>query len=169
MTTEESPTLLIDPKKMLEKIRRHALYLLARRDHTRQELWQKLSRKDYPKPDIDSVLTRLEEAELINSARFAENYTHYRRRKGYGPKRIIMELQAKGVDEAVIAEHVEITDNAWFAELSTIWHKQFKGRLPADQKNYGRQMRFLYNRGFTQDQINKLFKQIKLTDDDDDP
>jgi regulatory protein len=164
MTDDNTLLLQPDPVKIREKLRRYALYLLARRDHTAYELKQKFARKDYHADLIDSVLARLEESGLINSERFAESYAHYRRGKGYGPKRIIMELQAKGVTEAVIAEHVKITDNAWFTEIRTIWRKQFKGRQPADYQDRAKQLRFLYNRGFTQDQINSIFK---LDDNDD--
>lgn len=151
-----------DHRKLLEKIRRHALFLLTRRDHSRQELRQKLSRKDYDAADIDIILTRLEETGLINTERFAESYTHYRRGKGYGPRRIAMELQQKGITDAVIAEQVKITDNAWFTEIRAVWRKHFKGRLPADQKQRAKQLRFLYNRGFTQDQINSIFNECSL-------
>jgi len=154
-TTPLSPE---DHRKLLEKLKRHALFLLARRDHTSLELSQKLSRKGYPEADIATVLTNLEQAGLINARRFTESYTHYRRGKGYGPRRIAMELQAKGVAEAMIAEQVKITDNTWFADIRTIWRKHFKGRLPADQQQRAKQLRFLYNRGFTQDQINSIFK-----------
>ena len=153
--TELSPQ---DHRKLLEKLRRHALFLLTRRDHTSLELTQKLARKGYTAADMDHVIISLEQADLINPVRFAENYTHYRRGKGYGPKRIAMELQAKGVAEGVIAEQVQITDNAWFTEIRSVWRKQFKGRLPTDYQQRARQLRFLYNRGFTQDQINSIFK-----------
>ena len=147
-----------DHTKLIEKIKRHALYLLTRRDHTPFELRQKLLRKAYLAADIESVLIRLEEAGLINVQRFMECYLRYRRARGYGPRRIAMELQAKGVPEAVIAEHLEITDNAWFADIRHAWQKQFKGRLPKDYLERAKQMRFLYNRGFTQEQIRHIFK-----------
>mgnify|MGYP003643123048 CR=1 FL=1 len=152
-------------KKLLDKIRRHALYLLTRRDHTLLELKQKLSRKDYPTTDIDAILIRLEETGLINPRRFTESYTHYRRNKGYGPKRIAMELQTKGIEEAVIAEHIQITDNAWLNDIQKIWRKHFKGQRPTDPKTHAKQLRFLYNRGFTQNQINNLFKNSDALDE----
>lgn len=152
--TTTSPT---DQRKLLEKIRRHALFLLTRRDHTSLELRQKLSRKDYPVTAIDTIITRLEETGLIDPLRFTESYTHYRRSKGYGPRRIAMELQQKGIADGVIAEQVKITDNAWFTEIRDVWRKQFKGLLPTDQQQRARQWRFLYNRGFTQDQIQSVF------------
>ncbi len=157
--TDETTPSPEEHRKLLEKIRRHALYLLTRRDHTRQELKQKLARKQYPAADIATILERLENTGLIDETRFAESYTHYRRGKGYGPRRIAMELQTKGVAEAVIAEHLEMADNAWFTDAHNAWRKQFKGRQPVDPQTRARQLRFLYNRGFTQEQINSVFKQ----------
>lgn len=145
-------------EKQLEKIRRKALALLTRRDHSAQELKQKLSQRGFDNTAIDTVILSLKEHGLQDDGRFAENYAHYRRARGYGPRRIAMELQTRGVAEPMIAEQVKITDNAWFTEIRSLWRKQFKGRQPADHKERARQMRFLYNRGFTQEQINSLLK-----------
>jgi regulatory protein len=154
-------------RKLLEKIRRHALFLLTRRDHTRLELTQKLSRKQYPAEDIATIIQALENAGLINENRFAESYIHYRRAKGYGPRRLAMELQSKGVTDTVIAQHLEMADNAWFTDAHNAWRKQFKGRQPSDPQTRARQLRFLYNRGFTQDQILSVFKQHKIEELDE--
>lgn len=153
-----------DPKK-LEKVRQRALRLLTRRDHSVYELTQKLLDKDCDPHDVKVILGDLERAGLINETRFAENYSHYRRKKGFGPRRISKELAAKGVPETVIAEQVQITDNAWLIEIRTIWRKQFKGRLPSDHASYARQMRFLYNRGFTQDQIKSILSNADSVDE----
>lgn len=143
---------------MLAKIYQNALYLLSRRDHSRLELAQKLARKSYNKNDIEATIQRLESEGWINEKRFTEMYSESRRRKGYGPRRIAMELAAKGIDQTVIAEQLQIFDNAWLTEVRAIWHKQFKGRLPNDSQTRAKQMRFLFNRGFTQDQIASIFK-----------
>ncbi len=142
-----------DHDKTIARIHRLALGLLTRRDHSPQELKQKLAKKGFALEDITTVLATLESAGLINLSRLAENYTHYRKSKGYGPRRIAMELQAKGIPEATIAEQIEITDNAWFTEIRTLWQKHFKGRQPKDARERARQLRFLFNRGYTQDQI----------------
>lgn len=149
----------------LEKLKRHALYLLTRRDHTRHELTEKLLHKGYTTNEIDTILTRLEETGLIDNTRFAEIYASYRRANGYGPKRIAMELQAKGVPDTVIAEQVKITDNAWFTEIKRVWRKQFKGHYPSGAAERAKQQRYLYNRGYTQNQINSLLKNIDEQDE----
>lgn len=150
-----------DQTKLLEKIRNSALYSLTRRDHSYLELKQKLLNKGHDSNNIDQVLHRLKETNLLDDMRFAENYTTYRRNRGYGPVRVSMELKNKGVNETIIAQVVQMADNAWFTEARKVWQKQQRKHQqdqPLDHKEKARQMRFLYNRGFTQEQINRVMK-----------
>jgi regulatory protein len=142
----------------IEKIQRSALALLTRRDHTKLELAQKLARKGYAAEDISTVLDRLEESGLINTNRYIQNFITYRRSRGYGPRRIAMELHTKGAPEALIDEYLNIHDNSWLTEIHNVWQKQFKGRTPADHQTRAKQMRFLFNRGFTQEQIKAVMQ-----------
>ncbi len=103
--------------------------------------------------EIDRVLAALVQAGIINEQRFTENYIYWRRNKGYGPKRIAIELQARGIPAEMIAEQLEITDNAWFAEARKLWQKRFKGIQPSDFKSRAKQIRFLLYRGFTEAHI----------------
>lgn len=96
----------------------------------------------------------------MSDQRFAENYTHWRREKGYGPVRISQELKARGITDEMIAEQLEITDNAWFTEAYKVWKKRFKNKLPNDFKSRVKQMRFLQYRGFTQEQVDSVFFRI---------
>src|SRR4029077_14436536 len=95
---------------------------------------------------------------LLNDARFTENYIRWRRGKGFGPVRISLELQARGISDEVIAEQLKITDNAWFADARKLWQKHFKNQRNSDFATRAKQIRFLQYRGFTQEQINSIFK-----------
>lgn len=127
--------------------------MLTRRDYSQQEIRQKLLVKGFFSHDIDAILSDFVQTGLINEARFIENYIHWRRAKGYGPLRISMELQGRGIATEMIAEHLDITDNAWFIDAHHVWHKHFKGKLPTDFKHRVKHMRFLQYRGFTREQI----------------
>lgn len=109
--------------------------------------------KGHSRADVLVVLTALAESGLLSDLRFTECYLRFRRGKGIGPKRIALELQAKGVSAQMIAEHLEMADNAWFTEARKVWLKQFKGKLPTDFKSRAKQMRFLQYRGFTREHI----------------
>lgn len=130
---------------------------LARRDYSQYEITQKLKMKGYDLSEIEEVITDFVQAGYINDGRFAENYISWRRKKGFGPLHITLELEARGISKAVIADLLEITDNAWFAEAHKVWLKHFKGHFPEDFKTRAKQMRFLQYRGFTQEQIEGVF------------
>lgn len=131
--------------------------MLTRRDYSSYEITQKLKVKGFPIADIGTVVADLCQSGLINELRYVENYIHWRRNRGYGPQRIFMELQIRGITPETIAEQLEIADNAWFIEARKVWQKHFKGKLPNDFKTKAKQMRFLQHRGFTREQIESVF------------
>jgi regulatory protein len=135
--------------------------MLARRDYTLYEIRKKLKKAHHAMLDIVLVTTELVESHYINDLRIVENYLQQRRAKGYGPLRIIMELEVRGILPETIAEEVKITDNAWMIDAQKAWQKHFKS-MPTNFKSKAKQMRFLHNRGFTQEQINGIFKNNEM-------
>jgi regulatory protein len=131
--------------------------MLARRDYTLHEITEKLKQAHYAETDILIITTELVETDRINDLRFVENYLRQRRAKGEGPLRIIMALKDRGISPEMIAEEIKITDNAWVIDAQKTWQKYFKS-MPLDFKSKSKQMRFLYYRGFTREQINDIFK-----------
>jgi regulatory protein len=117
-----------------------------------------LQQKGYESPDITTCLAALVDEGLVSNTRFTECYIHARRQKGYGPLRIHAELAARGIHQDIIEHHLNIADNAWFALAYKIWQKHFKGIMPLDFKTRARQIRFLYLRGFTAEQIDSIFR-----------
>lgn len=146
---------------MSKNPRQSALYWLSRRDYTQQEIRQKLQTKGYDAEVIQTVLADLVQEGLINESRFTENFIHWRRERGYGPKRISLELQARGIPDYIIAEHLEITDNAWSTAARKVWQKHFKGKQPKDFKERAKQMRFLQYRGFSRDHIENVLVEVE--------
>ena len=73
-----------------------ALDLLSRREHSRKELYLKLTKRFESKEDINLNLDRLEEKNLLSDSRFAEEYVQARRKKGFGPIKISAELEKRG-------------------------------------------------------------------------
>ncbi|MBX3709740.1 MAG: regulatory protein RecX [Gammaproteobacteria bacterium] len=147
----------------LDSIRRIILDWLARRDYSQQEIIQKLKKKGYFTEEINTVVAHLAQTGIINEPRFIENYIYWRREKGYGPLRVSMELRIRGITSEMIAEHMQITDNAWLIAAHSAWQKHFGSKLPnrfklrnmtpSDLKLKAKQIRFLQYRGFTQEQI----------------
>jgi regulatory protein len=134
------------------------LNYLARREHSELELQRKLLSKGYASPAITTCLAALVDEGLVSNTRFTECYIHARRQKGYGPMRIHVELAARGIPQDLIEHQLDIADNAWFAHAQKAWRKHFKGIMPSDPKIRARQIRFLYQRGFTAEQIDTIFR-----------
>ena len=141
-------------------IRAKALELLARREHSRLELRQKLIRRGYPSDRVEPVLEQLAEERLLDENRYAELYACARADKGYGPLRIDRELRERGVpDDAVAAALAGLADD-WLPKLRELHRKRFKSRLPADVAERMQQTRVLRQHGFTLDQIKRLFESV---------
>ena len=86
---------------------------LARREHSRRELEQKLARKEFDANEISEALDRLVEDGLLSDVRFAESFVHARRQRGSGPLKIQAELKLRGVSEASICQYLNPQDLAW--------------------------------------------------------
>ena len=86
---------------LFKSIYNKSLDLLSRREHSRKELKDKLLLRFDSNELIQTTLDKLESNNLINELRFAEAYVRNRKRKGFGPKKILYELSTKGVKESV--------------------------------------------------------------------
>lgn len=80
-----------------------ALDLVGRRPHFRRELQQKLLDRGFPTDEVDSALEDLARLGLLDDLGAARDLASGpMTRKGYGPRRMLMELQRRGADETVI-------------------------------------------------------------------
>lgn len=128
-----------------------ALNYLSRREHSRLELKQKLSAKNFSPTEIDDALNKLQEKKLQSDERFAENYVRYRKHMGFGPLKINAELHERGVSHSVISSTVNENAEEWKTIMISLWKKKFSNNA----KNKSTQYRFLLSRGFTLAMINQ--------------
>ena len=133
-----------------------ALDLVSRREHSRHELMQKLDKR-YPEtsPIIEEVLDKLEGNKILDDERFTEMYLNSRARKGFGPKKIEMELYSKKVDSMLIDNAIEAYES-WTENAENELKKKFKGMEPTDYKSKMKQKQFLFNRGFSTQIIERI-------------
>ncbi|MDB9769626.1 recombination regulator RecX [Gammaproteobacteria bacterium] len=132
------------------------LDLVSRREHSRHELMQKLDKR-YPNstPIIEDALDKLETNKILDDERFAEMYLNSRARKGFGPKKIEMELHSKKVDSFFISNAVEAYEN-WLENAQRELKKKFKDQKPTDYQSKMKQKQFLFTRGFSSPIIDKV-------------
>ena len=133
-----------------------ALDLVSRREHSRHELMQKLDKR-YPNstPIIEDALDKLETNKILDDERFAEMYLNSRARKGFGPKKIEMELHSKKVDSFFISNAVEAYEN-WLENAQRELKNKFKDQKPTDYQSKMKQKQFLFTRGFSSPIIDKI-------------
>lgn len=141
------------------KIRAVLLRLLAKRDYAYHELVTKLTNRGYPLADILELLDAFKEKGYLDDNRFATHYVTYRKQRGFGPKRIALELKTRGIDDSIIAEKTKIADNDWLNEMQVLLMKRVKNKPLCEPKQKAKLVRFFLNRGFTQAQIIFLFKE----------
>ena len=137
----------------LTEARRKALDLLARREHSREELRLKLLARGFAPALVAAALTQLTREGLLSDERFVEAFIHGRAARGYGPLRIRQELRQRGVDEELIASHLVMDGPQWQQVAREARRKRFGASLPVDSQDQARQARFLIYRGFTKEQV----------------
>lgn len=132
--------------------------MLAKREFSRAELTRKLSSKGYPLSLLHEVLDDLMSEGFQSDIRCAESLTRSRVGKGLGPRRITYDLKQRGV-----SDDIEMGANLdWDLIIMKAYTKKFKDDLaPTSLQDRSRRERFLVGRGFTGDQIGRLFRRIK--------
>ncbi len=130
--------------------------LLAAREHSRCELARKLAKRGLPQTVIDQTLDRLLAEGALDESRLVAQYVAERIEKGFGPLKIQAELQAKGVDEELIEEHLRPLAELWPQVIARVYVRRFGDAPPKDHADYARRARFLAQRGFTPESIQHL-------------
>lgn len=133
-----------------------AMQWLARREHSRRELQDKLIKKGCDAALATEVVNKMESEHLVSDDRFMESLIRVRRSKGYGPVRIQKELLEKGVEPEAISNCLDATGQGWLEDIRRVQRKKFGGKIPKNYAERARQARFLQYRGFTYDQIQQL-------------
>ncbi len=138
-------------------IRRAAIELLSRREHSVRELRQKLQRKfECDASLINEELKRLTAENYQSDRRFAEAFIVSRTRKGFGPQRLTLELKERGIQSDIVDEFLPQDIEYWVGIASSVRQKRFASQ-PENLKEQMKQSRFLQYRGFSADIIRKLF------------
>ncbi len=141
----------------LPKLRSLALNLLALREHSKVELRQKLCQKGFAEALVMAVIQELAEKKLQSDQRFIESYVHMRKKRGFGPRRIQMELVDRGITKEQGVEALKNNEVNWLELAKVARTKKFGKNIPDAYRACLPQMRYLYYKGFTSEQIKQVF------------
>lgn len=133
-----------------------ALRLLVKREHSRWELRQKLKTGKASPGQIEQLLDELAEQDAQSDRRYAQEYIDFRRRRGFGPARIHLELSERGITPELVDELLDPDDEQWDQVLLATAKSKFGGNPPQGFRDWARRARFLEYRGFSPDTICRL-------------
>jgi len=139
------------PSDNVVELRARALRLLARREHTRQELESKLSPHAGSSEDLQNLIAGLNQKNQLSEERFAEERARTLSRK-YGAARIRQDLRAKGVSDELISR---VTGEGELERARAILERKYR-EPAATRAERAKRMRFLQSRGFSSEIIFKL-------------
>lgn len=140
-----------------------ALRLLARREHSRKELFNKLAYKGYGKDEVMAALDELARQGWQNDQRYAECYARSRIQKGYGPVRVEYELRQNGIDVVDLDAIVRQTAGSWMDVLEQVHSKKFRPMPVIDRNEWAKRSRFLLQRGFSGEMVSALLAQLNIS------
>ncbi|MCL6416339.1 recombination regulator RecX [Aestuariirhabdus sp. Z084] len=137
------------------EIRRAAMNLLARREHSQQELREKLQRR-FPPELIEIEIELLAEQKLQSDQRFVDSFVRSRLSRYQGPSRIRAELKQKGIEEHLFEQTLFENPVDWYALLGELNQRKFGGQPAQNPAEKARRLRFFQYRGFSFEQINEV-------------
>jgi len=135
-------------------LRARALRLLARREHSREELRRKLSGEDVDPGAIESLLDELEQAGWLSERRLAEQLVGAARGR-YGTRRVLQRLREMGVEGEPLEQAAASLKAQDLESARALWGKRF-GTPPRTLQEKAKHARFLAGRGFTSDVIGRV-------------
>lgn len=140
------------------EVRNKAINLLARREHSRAELFKKLS-KFGDADTINTVLDELKENNLQSEERFVVAKIHSLDKK-FSNSKIRSELKKSGVATELISANTANNPESEVQKIRVILNKKYKTPLPAKNsaeyvREKNRRLRFLQSRGFSFSNIAK--------------
>ncbi|MEC7491666.1 MAG: regulatory protein RecX [Pseudomonadota bacterium] len=139
-------------------VRRAAMDLLARREHSSQEMITKLKRRFRKRLEGDDlyhdVVDELVADGLLSDERYAASMARQLVNRGCGPKKLSFELRQKGCDPGSAVDSAFPDGIDWYALAEDVYKRKFGGKpLPSDwdskQKERAKRGRFMASRGFS--------------------
>ena len=137
--------------------------ILSRREHSRIELRTKLLAKEFSVEQVDKVLDVLAHEGLQNDQRFAESYIRFRSRRGFGLRRLLQELEQRGVSASIANQAVAGSGVDFYQVAEAACKKKFS-RKAATILEKSKQVRFMQYRGFYSEEVDQA---ISMLSDDE--
>ena len=147
----------------LSKEKNYLLYLLAKQDYSRKQLFDKLtSRDNISLTEVNSLLDEFEQNKWLSDERFVRIFINSEIAKFRGKKRVInTAVYQKGLSLELVESCIESQEVDWFELCKQCLNKKYKdiNKLQADFKLKQKAINYLIYNGFDFDEINFVLKQ----------
>jgi len=130
-----------------------AINYLSYREHACKELIYKLQTKGFAKTDILPVIDYLQQKNYQSDQRYAESIIRNRVNKGYGVLYIKQALSQQGITSSIIEQELKNQQIDWYLQAELAYNKRFAGAVIKDNKDRAKRIRFMQNRGFSNEHI----------------
>ena len=141
-----------------------AVALLAGRPHFRRQLDEKLTRRGYPREEIDEALGRLTEQGYLNDEQVTRQFVE-QRRGGEGARRLRSELARRGAPAEAISSAIAASLPADDREMALAAARSLPARRRADGAAVAR---FLDRKGFSSHAILHALRELGAPEPDAD-
>lgn len=147
------------------QVKKKALNLLSRRDHSKKELKYKLIKRGFSAEKIEDILQELINDGYLNDKKFAEEWIKNRiNKKPRGKNLIKAELLEKGVDKKIIETKLNnLLDPDKEKQMAEILTDKWLNKRNCKNKETKEKLyRYLKNKGFNDEIIRKIITDINL-------
>lgn len=156
-----------------KRLLNYALFLLARRNYCSFDLQTKLKsylfKKNALKQEhfsfdaailIEQIVEQCCQNGWLNDRDYAMNFIQAKSNRGYGKLKIVYELKQKGFSESDINSAIDECEVDWLDKALATLEKKFKLLQFSSPLEKQKMMQFLYNKGFSQSQINEAIRAV---------
>lgn len=139
----------------LSRAHTKALELLARREHTAQEIMRKLEQRGYRPEVISECVAKLKDDNSIDEMRFAAYYIESRlRRSPRGRSAVVAELVQRGIDRALAENAVDSYEAEYPEVFAEALHRALR-KVQRDTTSPEKISRRLSRRGFSAGEVRR--------------
>ena len=142
-----------ETKKEYDRLFAKGVRLLSMREHSAQEITDKLSAGAESLDIVYAVIDELNEKRYLSDERYAESYVRSRTIRGFGPLKIRAELKNKGIKNSMIDEYLNVDSPVWYDNARNQYRKKYGDEPVTDYNAWTKRARFLQSRGFTTEHI----------------
>lgn len=157
----------IKTQALWRKTRERAYHLIGFRDHSKKELYDKLTKTSTPEIALE-IVTMVEQQGLIDDYKYAQKLAHhYINVKKYGEYRVLMEMSRKGIEKDIAQEIIDELECDVVSQIAQIIERKYSDCIvefddyKLKQKMQNRMVNGLVRKGYGYDDIKSAVERCK--------